>query len=87
MASKEETTEAPVKKYTRAEVSQHNNLKETWLIIHNNVYDVTNFLNEVIRCFFSFFYFIFYLQSNLREKILFKKCYYYNVRIKITNFI
>lgn len=47
MATQEETPEG-VAKYTRSEVSQHNNLKETWLIIHNNVYDVTNFLNEVI---------------------------------------
>ncbi|OXU21608.1 hypothetical protein TSAR_013731 [Trichomalopsis sarcophagae] len=43
MASNEAS--AP-KLFTHAEVSQHNDSKETWLIIHNDVYDVTNFLNE-----------------------------------------
>lgn len=49
-SSKEESTNVgeSLPKFTRAEVSQHNNLKETWIIIHNNVYDVTNFLNEVL---------------------------------------
>ncbi|CAH0553534.1 unnamed protein product [Brassicogethes aeneus] len=32
--------------YTLAEVQKHNDNKSTWIVIHNNVYDVTNFLNE-----------------------------------------
>ncbi|KAL6260681.1 hypothetical protein P5V15_008204 [Pogonomyrmex californicus] len=32
--------------FTRAEVAKHTDSKETWIIIHNNVYDVTTFLNE-----------------------------------------
>ncbi|EDW71968.1 uncharacterized protein Dwil_GK10686 [Drosophila willistoni] len=34
------------KTYTRAEVAKHNSNKDTWLLIHNNIYDVTEFLNE-----------------------------------------
>ncbi|KAL7725941.1 hypothetical protein ACLKA6_017986 [Drosophila palustris] len=34
------------KTFTRAEVAKHNTNKDTWLLIHNNVYDVTAFLNE-----------------------------------------
>ncbi|XP_012287173.1 cytochrome b5 isoform X2 [Orussus abietinus] len=32
--------------YTRLEVAKHKDTKETWIIIHNKVYDVTKFLNE-----------------------------------------
>lgn len=35
-----------IKTYTRKQVAEHNTNKNTWLIIHNNVYDVTAFLNE-----------------------------------------
>lgn len=38
------------KTFTRAEVAKHNTNKDTWLLIHNNVYDVTAFLNEVRVC-------------------------------------
>lgn len=41
--------EAEVKLYSREEISKHNSNKNTWLIIHNNVYDVSEFLNEVSR--------------------------------------
>ncbi|KAG7197851.1 hypothetical protein KM043_001663 [Ampulex compressa] len=34
------------KLYTRAEVAQHNDSTDTWIIIHNKVYNVTAFLNE-----------------------------------------
>lgn len=33
--------------FTRAEVEKRSEGKETLLIIHNNVYNVTEFLNEV----------------------------------------
>ncbi|XP_017466884.1 PREDICTED: cytochrome b5 [Rhagoletis zephyria] len=38
--------EGEVKLYSREEISKHNTNKNTWLIIHNNVYDVSAFLNE-----------------------------------------
>uniref|UniRef100_A0A1A9WQP8 Cytochrome b5 n=1 Tax=Glossina brevipalpis TaxID=37001 RepID=A0A1A9WQP8_9MUSC len=34
------------KLFSCKQVSEHNNNKSSWLIIHNNVYDVTTFLNE-----------------------------------------
>ncbi|XP_017333587.1 cytochrome b5 [Ictalurus punctatus] len=35
-----------VKCYTREEVQAHNMSKDTWLIIHDKVYDITGFLEE-----------------------------------------
>lgn len=35
-----------VKTYSLAEVKAHNTNKSTWIVIHNNIYDVTEFLNE-----------------------------------------
>ncbi|CAG9830563.1 unnamed protein product [Diabrotica balteata] len=32
--------------YSLADVKKHNDNKSTWIVIHNNVYDVTPFLNE-----------------------------------------
>jgi len=34
------------KKFTKKEVADHKDKKSTWLIIHDNVYDVTEFLEE-----------------------------------------
>lgn len=38
-----------VKKYTRAEVKQHNNSGSAWIILDDKVYDITKFLDEVSR--------------------------------------
>uniref|UniRef100_A0A914CUE6 Cytochrome b5 heme-binding domain-containing protein n=1 Tax=Acrobeloides nanus TaxID=290746 RepID=A0A914CUE6_9BILA len=35
-----------VKKFTRAEVLEHNSNRTCWIIIGNKVYDVTKFLDE-----------------------------------------
>ena len=32
--------------YTREEVSKHNSSKSCWIIINDDVYDITNFLSE-----------------------------------------
>lgn len=40
-------TESSVKTYSLAEIASHNNSTSSWIIIHNNIYDVTAFLNEV----------------------------------------
>lgn len=42
-----------VKKFTIAEVKEHNTPDDLWLIIHDKVYNVTKFLNEVIDFFFQ----------------------------------
>ena len=42
-----ETTENGVKYYTLEEIRDHNLSKDTWLIIHDKVYDITTFLEEV----------------------------------------
>jgi len=35
--------------YTREEVNKHNNSESSWIVIHNLVYNVTEFLNEVSK--------------------------------------
>lgn len=40
-------SEAGTKTYSLAQVAEHNSNKSSWIVIHNNVYDVTAFLNEV----------------------------------------
>lgn len=37
---------ADCKIYTLEEIAEHNNKTSVWLLIHGNVYDVTNFLEE-----------------------------------------
>jgi len=34
------------KQYSRDEVKKHNDNQSSWIIIHNNIFDVTQFLNE-----------------------------------------
>ncbi|XP_071381225.1 cytochrome b5 type B [Centroberyx affinis] len=41
-----ETIESGVKYYTLEEIRAHNVSKDTWLIIHDKVYDITGFLEE-----------------------------------------
>lgn len=43
-----------VKKYTKAQVKEHNNENDVWLIINDKIYDVTKFLKEVGSYSFSF---------------------------------
>lgn len=43
------------KQYSLADIAKHNNNKSTWLVIHNNIYDVTEFLNEVSFIFLQIF--------------------------------
>lgn len=47
--TKDENTQedSGVKYYTRKEVQVHNMSKDTWLIIHEKVYDITSFMEEV----------------------------------------
>jgi len=35
--------------YRREEVAKKNNRQGAWIVIHNSVYDVTEFLNEVSK--------------------------------------
>ena len=35
--------------YRRAEVAKKNNSQGAWIVIHNSVYNVTEFLNEVSK--------------------------------------
>lgn len=49
---------AEVKKFTLAQVKEHNTGTDLWIIIRDKVYDVTKFLFEVIL-FFIFLFFAF----------------------------
>lgn len=42
-----EQSDQAVKYYTLEEIRRHNHSKSTWLILHQKVYDVTKFLEEV----------------------------------------
>lgn len=46
-----------VKFYTLEEIRVHNVSTDTWLIIHNKVYDITSFLEEVRAAFIHYFNF------------------------------
>jgi len=35
--------------YTREEIAKKNNSQGAWIVIHNSVYNVTEFLNEVSK--------------------------------------
>lgn len=43
-----------VKKFTMAEVKEHNTSTDLWTVIHDKVYDVTKFQNEVSVILFLF---------------------------------
>lgn len=58
------------KTYTLEEVAQHNEKKSVWVIIHDAVYDVTPFLDEVslhtsLRIAYSFAYHLLFVYSIL----------------------
>ncbi|KAJ8340129.1 hypothetical protein SKAU_G00347620 [Synaphobranchus kaupii] len=45
-ANGEVVSESSVKYYTLEEIKSHNMCKDTWLVIHDKVYDITCFLEE-----------------------------------------
>lgn len=36
-----------LQQYSLAEVAEHNTLQSLWLVVHDKVYDVTSFMEEV----------------------------------------
>lgn len=49
---------AAEKLFKMEDVKKHNDAKSTWIVIHNAVYDVTEFLNEVSTFFVLHYLFI-----------------------------
>lgn len=49
-----ESSESSAKQYSLTEITKHNSNNSSWIVIHNNIYDVTAFLNEVRINKFSF---------------------------------
>lgn len=44
--SEDVTSDSGIKYYTLEEIQAHNLSKDTWLVIHDKVYDITSFLEE-----------------------------------------
>lgn len=53
-----------IKTFTLTEVAEHNEKKSVWIIIHDCVYDVTPFLDEVCYFFFRILVFNINLKKN-----------------------
>ncbi len=49
MGEKEQKSPGGVRYYRLSEIEEQNSFKSTWIIIHNKVYDVTKFLEEVSK--------------------------------------
>jgi hypothetical protein len=64
------------KLYSLAQVAENNNNKKTWIVIHNSVYDVTLFLNEV-----SIFHYFCDFLEDLGSSILYVGCWLFVVKI------
>ena len=47
MAEQQSVSPDGHKYYRLSEVEEQNSFKSTWIIIHNKIYDVTKFLEEV----------------------------------------
>lgn len=52
-------TSSETKTYSLEEISKHKDKNSTWLLIHDEVYDVTQFLEEVSRDLFILNYSLF----------------------------
>ena len=50
---------AETKVYTLKEVEKHNTDNDVWMVIHDRVYDLTKFLNEVSSLYMHAAYFSF----------------------------
>lgn len=60
-------SETSVKTYSLADIATHNSNQSSWIVIHNNIYDVTKFLNEVSFTSHNLFHFVF---SFLNTRVL-----------------
>ena len=48
--AEEETEQKELPKYTWEEVAKHRTAESLWVIIHDKVYDITKFMEEVSYC-------------------------------------
>lgn len=54
MGEKDDKSPEGVKYYRLSEIEEKNSAKSTWIIIHNQVYDVTKFLEEVSNSYWGY---------------------------------
>ncbi len=64
--------ESEEKTFSWEEVNEHNNSESLWLVVHDVVYDLTKFMEEVRACYPALVITIHYLCSILEGK----KCYW-----------
>lgn len=50
----EQISNTSTKVYTLAEIAEHKTTDSCWIVVHDKVYDVTKFLDEVSDFFFIF---------------------------------
>lgn len=53
--AEEDSSKKELPKYSWEEIAKHNSAESLWLVVHDKVYDVTKFMEEVSSRYIYFF--------------------------------